>query len=109
MSRIKQIDKQLSALGAAKQVLIDERVELMGKTLLECWKCHKKTQVGLLTYIQTRYYTEPYGCTGGDYWSDGEGQYICPKCGELNRPIWNNPRIIELKRYFKEIVKKHDD
>jgi hypothetical protein len=38
------------------------------------------TQIRSLTYIQTHWYETPYGCTGGDLWREGEGQFDCPKC-----------------------------
>ena len=52
------------------------------KKMVKCRWCGRRTKVSKLTYIQTRWYTPPHGCTGGDYWQDGEGQFDCPKCGK---------------------------
>jgi hypothetical protein len=60
-----------------------------------------------LTYIQTHWYTEPSGCTGGDYWNQGEGQFVCPKCGEKNR-LYERPAVAALKPYFKNVENRHD-
>lgn len=70
--------------------------------------CKKRTRIASLTYIQTHWYTPPSGCTGGDYWNDGEGQFVCPKCGELNR-LYNRPDVEGMSGAFKEINKTYDD
>lgn len=69
--------------------------------------CGAILPVGELTYIQTHWYTSPYGCTGGDYWNQGEGQFVCPKCGELNR-LYERPQVEALKGSFKEIKDKYE-
>jgi hypothetical protein len=56
---------------------------------------------------------EPYSCTGGEYWREGEGKFECPKCGEINRlldrhitdKLPDRSDVIKLKYNFKEIVK----
>lgn len=60
-----------------------------------------------LTYIQTHWYELPYGCTGGDNWHQGEGQFICPKCGHRNRFL-DRQDIEALKHKFKSIVDEYD-
>lgn len=73
------------------------------RSLLTCSSCKKRTSVSKLVYIQTHWYVQPYGCTGGDYWRAGEGRYECPKCGYENR-LHDRPRATSLKYYFKEMV-----
>lgn len=55
-----------------------------------------------VTYIQTHWYTGPYGCSGGDYWSRGEGQFMCPDCGHRNR-LYRSPSIEQMKHHFRAI------
>ncbi len=66
--------------------------------------CGRLLPVATLTYYQTHWYTHPYGCTGGNYWTPGEGKFECPHCGAENRSC-NRPEIVELKRFFKAVVK----
>lgn len=47
------------------------------------------------------------GCTGGDYWKQGEGQFECPKCGHVNR-LYDRPDVVELKRYFASVEDVYD-
>ena len=76
------------------------------KKMVKCHGCGRRTKVSKLTYIQTRWYTPAFGCTGGDYWQDGEGQFDCPKCGKNNR-LYERPDVEALKPFFKDVVKKN--
>ena len=49
--------------------------------------CGRLSAIHTIEYIRTHWYVRPYSCTGGDYWNEGEGQFICPKCGYRNRLI----------------------
>ncbi len=107
MNKVEEIDKKIEELR-------EKRASLLSKTLVKCtdyWGhklgCGKCTQIGKLTYIQTYWYVEPYSCTGGDYWRQGEGQFECTKCGYLNR-LYKRPEVEKLKHHFKEIVKRCD-
>ena len=40
--------------------------------------------------IQTHWYTPPRGCTEGDYWNEGELQFVCPETGIINRLLFSN-------------------
>ena len=40
--------------------------------------------------IQTHWYTEPSGCTEGDYWNQGEINIICPETNHRNRMLFDN-------------------
>lgn len=68
--------------------------------------CQKRARIGNLIYIQTNYYVEPHGCMGGDYWRKGEGKYVCPFCGTINRLSYRE-EVVELKEYFKEVLEIH--
>lgn len=64
--------------------------------------CNKKIKIKELTYIQKHFYVSPYGCSGGDYWKEGEGFFICPHCGHLNR-LYDRPDFQALRFSFKNI------
>lgn len=53
-----------------------------------CAKCGHGNKVKDITIRQHQYYVEPYGCTGGDYWTLGtnpDRSFICGKCNIVNR------------------------
>lgn len=69
--------------------------------------CGKRLNIKKLVYIQTMWYVPPSGCTSGGYWADGEGQFKCPHCGELNR-LCERPDVVALKHKFKTVTIKYD-
>lgn len=85
----------------------------IGKTLVRCESssegkgCGMAMEVRELTYIQTHWYTAPHGCTGGDYWNQGEGQFVCIHCGVRNR-LFDRKPIEALKYHFKDVKKEYD-
>jgi hypothetical protein len=82
-------------------------VKCLGWTVGVARHCGTMLPIKNLAYIQTHWYTEPYGCTGGDYWNQGEGQFTCPVCGELNR-LYERPDVVALKGFFKTVVDVYD-
>lgn len=104
----KQIKARLKELSAEQDTLHDQLDEIKARKTLKCQKCGKRTQVKKLTLIQTHWYVRPYGCTGGDYWNEGEKQFDCPKCGFRNRDYFDK-KIKKLARYFKKTVDECDD
>ena len=104
--RTDSIDEQI-------QKLLDKKSDILSKTLVKCESnvygkgCGKKTQIKNLTFIQTHWYEEPWGCNGGADWNPGEGQFICPKCGHKNR-LYDRPRIQDLKYSFGKIENQYD-
>jgi hypothetical protein len=85
----------------------EAKVKCLGWTVGVAKHCGTMLPVKDLTYIQTHWYTEPYGCTGGDYWNQGEGQFTCPVCGALNR-LYERPDVVALKSFFKTVVDVYD-
>lgn len=119
MSKLQELEKKVARLYAKLNPLLEEIKIEKTKIMLVCFKCKRRNQVGKLTYLQTHWYTEPHGCTGGDYWSSGEGQYICPKCRHVNRLYTASyyskeknkeiQRILDLQYSFKETKDIYDD
>jgi hypothetical protein len=69
--------------------------------------CGSQFPVSQLTYIQTHWYTPPSGCTEGGYWNRGEGQFICPSCGHMNR-LYERPEVESLKQFFAKVEDTYD-
>jgi len=106
MSQAKLIEKEISALSAKIKVLSRRRDRAIKNTFFRCHVCNKRTKIGRLVYIQAHWYTEPYSCTAGDYWTSGEGQVECPKCGNVNG-LNSRPDVVAKKHFFKKVVKTY--
>lgn len=104
-----------------RQDLIDELAQInsyinaqKSKTITTCMSsnygagCGAELVIGDLTYLQTHWYEPPYGCTGGDNWHPGEGNFVCPHCGQRNR-LYNRQDIQDLKYHFKNIEDIYED
>lgn len=88
--------------------------EAKSETLIQCTTqvatgkgCKAWYAIKDLVYIQTHWYTKPHGCTGGDYWNEGEGQWICPACGHRNR-LYKTPEVEQMKSLFASVEKIHN-
>lgn len=105
--------EQLRAdVESAKQSVATAELALkarLSETLVRCdaGNCGKAFEVRELEYIQTQFYVPPHGCTGGDYWKDGEGRWRCPHCGFTNR-LYDKPDITALKGLFKSVRVEHE-
>jgi rubrerythrin len=107
--------KTLGDLKAKRRKLVkkikktDRKIaDLLSQTVVVCGECGYGHEIVTLTYIQTHWYTRPRGCTGGDYWSPGEGQWTCPTCDARNR-LYKLPEIEALKDHFLCVVDEHED
>lgn len=99
MSAESRIFARLESLGRSEEKVLAELDELRARKLIACDRCGRRTRVSRLVYLQTHWYVTPHGCTGGDYWRPGEGQFDCPKCGARNR-LYDRPDVVALKPYF---------
>ena len=77
--------KREKRIGDEITALEQERNVLRSRKLVKCPKCEKGTQLSKAILIRKYHYIPPRGCTGGDYNTFGEYQYLCLKCGKLNR------------------------
>ena len=107
------IEKHIAQHRTAISGLEIERDKILSRSYIKCAfaDCQKRSKISNLTYIQTHYYHPPHGCMGGDYWSESEGQWVCPKCGGLNRMMnfnKNETTVSKLKPYFGDIRNAHD-
>lgn len=92
------------------------------KKLILCNKCKFRCLIEELTLYQTHWHVPPRGCTEGDYWKEGECQFICYHCNTVNRLLfatrWDSEilqTVSEKNEYFKwnyrqkfkEVVETH--
>ena len=113
LSLLQKTERKISKAEEKLKLLRKERDFLLSQTSVLCTNsvygkgCGKETEIRDLVYIQTHWYVPPSGCTGGDYWNEGEGQFACPHCGRLNR-LYDRPKIQELKYLFKSVEDFYD-
>lgn len=105
---IAAVQTQINAYQSSIAVLQTQIDDLKRRTVLTCPHCDQDEQIQNLVYIQTHGYTPPRGCTEGDYWNEGEGQYECPHCKNRLR-LYKAPQIEAMKRLFKEVVNEYKD
>ncbi len=104
---------------------IREKINKRNKRRTIRCSCGHPHKIGDLKVIQTHWYTEPFGCTEGDYWSEGELQFVCPETSIVNRLLFDNPEVPydkrrdycnnpeeqfkrQYKHLFKEVVDSYD-
>ncbi len=85
-SRLAELDQQKEQIR--KQIDIRNK-----KKKIDCYGCQEAHKIGDLTAIQTHWYTPPMGCTEGDFWNEGELQFICPETGNINRLLFDNQDV----------------
>jgi hypothetical protein len=87
------VDEARAALVAAEGKLAAVRGRR--RILCSCGKQHAIRELGL---IVTHWYVEPYSCAGGDYWREGEWQFLCPVDGMRNRFLFDDYGVDHEKR-----------
>lgn len=114
MKSLIDLEKEAEVAREALNKILTYIRERKAETIVQCESssagdgCGMGHKIKDIVYIQTHWYTPPRGCTGGDYWNAGEGNFVCPSCGCRNR-LYNRPDIEEKCSLFKEIVKEHKD
>ena len=102
----------LEKVKEANQILADyqqAKSDQAKGTMITCTSdnngrgCGHMQPIGTTAYIQTHWYVEPHGCTGGDYWKEGEGRFCCDSCGKISR-LYDCPEITAMKHSFASIT-----
>lgn len=107
MKTLKQLEQEYEEAQAVTRKIYTKIQKKLSKTLVQCTSCKMGHTIDSLEYIQTHWYESPYGCTGGDNWHSGEGNFMCPHCGGRNR-LYDRPEIEELKHLFKSSIDEHE-
>lgn len=103
----------MAALNEKLRDLTARRNDVLSMTQVQCSKsnygpgCGKKSMIREIAYLQTHWYTPPSGCSDGDYWNAGEGEWDCPHCGRRNR-LYKLPEVEKLKHLFRGVVDTYD-
>jgi hypothetical protein len=82
----KKVERANKQLAKALAELADER----RRRTIKCGSCPDSHAIGDLHLLVTHFYIEPHGCTGGDYWKEGEWQFVCPATKAINRIMFND-------------------
>ncbi len=108
MSKLQKIKTQKEKLLKQLDILNAKEKNCLSRKFIKCRYCKKKTMVSKLIYLQHHHYVEPSGCTGGDYWSQSEGGFICIKCNKYNRSF-HVPEMEGMKYHFKKQCDVYDE
>lgn len=114
-------DEQVAELRSQIES-IQERIDSIQRLrMLKCLHCSQPSMISTLTYIQTYWYEEPHGCSGGACWRYGDGAYRCPHCERINKIMDSDKAkrlsydshechvgLDDLKRYFAEAVESYE-
>ncbi len=76
---------EVEKLEAQAKKLAEKLAEAKRNLQYECPDCKAKTSIKDLTLQKEIFYVEPYGCTAGDYWTEGsspEFAIVCPCCSK---------------------------
>lgn len=85
-----KLENKLQSLAVQENKIL-HKIEIRNqKRKIKCASCPNSHEIKTLDCIQTHWYTAPYGCTGGDHWSYGELQYVCPTTKIVNRLLFDN-------------------
>jgi hypothetical protein len=108
------LENQLTKVHQEESRILKKIDERDRKRSILCGGCDKPHEIGNLTAIQTHWHVPPHGDSGGDYWKEGELQFVCPETGIVNRLLFYNNDLAEkfksnYKRLFKEVKDKHDN
>ncbi len=109
-----------------KEIILLKKIDKENKRKdIYCTCCNTPHKIENISLIQTHWYTQPYGCNEGDYWQEGEVQFVCPKTQIRNRLLfdtfnipWNERKDYnknselqfksKYKRLFKEVIDRHE-
>lgn len=101
MSESSTKDK-LARLEARKATLLKKLKSERSEKTIRCASCKSYHKIKDLACIQTHWYEEPHGCTGGDNWWPGGLEFLCPTKNERNRLLFRGDKR---EGKFKEIYK----
>src|SRR3989344_2366559 len=86
----KTLEQQLKEIRQEGGKILGKIDERNKRESIPCQSCDEDHRIKDLTLIQTHFYVTPRGCIEGDYWREGEVQFICPKTDVVNRILLDN-------------------
>lgn len=120
------LESRLAKIDQERERILEEIEKRNKRKKIKCACCDDFYTIEKLTVIQTHWYTPPSGCTDGDYWNQGELQFVCPVTEIRNRLLFNNYDVpwkerekcennpekqfkINYKSLFKEVIDSYDE
>ncbi len=117
------LDEKIASAEAKLKRVQEELLHLKKRQTITCNSCKAKPKLDSIILQVIQYYVSPHGCTGGDYWTEGDSPEfnVTCECGaktryhDYDRTDWQKPKpisitkfIVENRRYFKgeEIIKR---
>ena len=104
---LKSVEKSIGKLEGVLALLETEQENLKANLTIKCL-CGTYHKIRDLRVIQTYWYTEPHGCTGGDYWSHGALAFLCPKDETYQQRILFNTSYFPLHRWEDRDIFEYD-
>lgn len=93
------IQEYLKEIKTLERSLLKQLDVERGKKKFVCG-CGEDHVIKDCVAIQTHWYTSPHGCTGGDYWNEGEIQIICPVTDNKNRIHFKDPPDYKFRLHY---------
>lgn len=123
---MESLENQLVEVRQEESQVLEKIDKRNKKRSIQCSGCDNYHEIGNLTAIQKYWYISPRGGIGGDYWNQGELQFVCPETGIVNRLLFNNRDVPweerkiykndpeqqfkkNYKKLFKEVVDSYDE
>jgi hypothetical protein len=118
--------KELERLDKEREELVKKVDTARSRLKFKC-ACGKMHSIQSCDVVQTHWYTAPHGCTGGDYWNEGELQIVCPDTAIRNRVMFDSYFQVQwqlrndyaynlehqfsrkYKDLFKSVIDEHDN
>jgi len=116
------LEEQLLKLDNEKKEILKKIDERNKEKEIKCSGCNNYHKISALDAIQTHWHVPPEGCSGGNYYKEGELQFICPDTNIINRLLFNdydipwnqrdNPKIspeLQFKLKYSKLFRKIED
>lgn len=90
------VGKEVAAVERARTQLAEAHTALNEKRKrrkIACGGCTKLHAIGKLELLITHFYIQPQGCSEGDYWLEGEWQFVCPLTCARNRLLFDDYNV----------------
>jgi hypothetical protein len=84
------LEDKLIQIRQKEQEILNEIDKRNSEKNIKCAACSDNHKISDLEAVQTHHYIGPDGCCGGDYWLEGEMQFVCPTTGIVNRLLFDN-------------------
>lgn len=89
MASVANLEKALLSTKEQESSIRSELARKRSNMSIPCPSCGHKNKFKDIILVNLQYYVQPYGCTGGAYWTHDEYNFDCNSCGIKIRPLFN--------------------